>query len=131
MAWTHANTVLSSMLIWSSTKSSRGFRLDIPRGDELSREVLEIRRDDDLGTDLDGCGEHVAVLGVGELEPFDERLVSGDEAVRDGAIDQLAQAGELLRRDVRAVARQASECLVEDVLGPFCLYQTGPADADQ
>src|ERR1022692_1270228 len=70
-------------------------------------------------------------LGSGELKPIDERLVSGDEAVRDGAVDQLAQAGELLLRDVRAVARQGSECLVEDVFGPFCLYQADPADADQ
>ena len=69
-------------------------------------------------------------VGSGSLSPSMRGLVSGDEAVRDGAIDQLTQAGELLLRDVRAVARQASEGLVEDVLGPFCLYQAGPADAD-
>jgi hypothetical protein len=42
-------------------------------GEDLSREVLEVRRDDDLGAGLDGCGEHMAVLGVRELEPLDER----------------------------------------------------------
>jgi hypothetical protein len=31
----------------------------------------------------------------------------------------------------RAVAGQVPECFVEDVLGPFRLYQASPADADQ
>ena len=131
MAWTQANTALSSMLIWSKHEVVKGFRLDIPRGQVFSREVLEVRRDDDLGAGLDGRGEHVPVLRVRELEAIDERLISGNEAVRDGAVDQLAQAGELVLRDVRAVARQVPECLVEDVVGPFGLDQAGPADADQ
>ena len=69
--------------------------LDSERLEDIGREVLEVLRHDDLGMAANGGSQDVSVVGVRENKPFDERLVSGDEAVGDRFAHQLARPVEL------------------------------------
>ncbi len=75
---------------------------------------------------LDRGGEHVPVVGVGQVDRVDERLVAGDQAVADCLVHQLAGAGQLLRGEIGTVREEVVEDLVEDLVGPLRL-----GDADQ
>lgn len=55
-----------------------------------------VYRDDHLGTGTDRCGQYVPVIGVGQLERVDERLVVGDQAIPDGANHQRSRTCQAL-----------------------------------
>lgn len=80
---------------------------------------------------LDRGGEHVPVVGVGQVDRVDERLVAGDQAVADCLVHQLAGAGQLLRGEIGTVREEVVEDLVEDLVGPLRLDESGLGDADE
>ena len=92
--------------------------LDSERLEDIGREVLEVLRHDDLGMAANGGSQDVSVVGVRENKPFDERLVSGDEAVGDRFAHQLARPVELGSLEVRAAVENAADHLVECLVCP-------------
>ena len=104
---------------------------DIPLPEVGGWEVLQIAGDDDLRTGLDRRGQHVPVSWIGEFEPFDEGFVSGDEAVSDRLVHQLAKAVKLVRRDVRPVLLSARSISSRISLVHLACTRPAWADADQ
>jgi transposase len=98
---------------------------------EDQREVLQVVRHDHLRACLDRCREHVAVVGVRQVEGVDQGLVARHEAVAHRAIHQFARPGQPLRIEVRPVRRELAEDLIEDPVGPLRLDQSRLSDADQ
>ena len=95
------------------------------------REVLEVLGDDDLSVAAHGCRQDVSVVGVRENKPFDERLVSGDEAVGDRLAHQLACPFELGSLEVRAAVENAADHLVEYLVCPAGSEEPGLGESDQ
>src|ERR1700728_246478 len=92
----------------------RRLSLDVPWLKVLWREVPEVAGDDDLGAGLNGGGQHVAVLRVGQLQALDQRLVPGYKAVPDGLVHEPPEPVKLLGRDIGSVPPQRRGHLVED-----------------
>jgi integrase len=105
-------------------------RLDIPWRQVGLGEVL-VGGDYNLGTRLDGRSEHVPVIGIAQAQPFDERLVVTDQAVRQRGDHQLAQPAELFRRDVRSALADSGKSFVKDPVGPLRLHQACLRNAHQ
>lgn len=105
--------------------------LDSERLEDIGREVLEVLRHDDLGMAANGGSQDVSVVGVRENKPFDERLVSGDEAVGDRFAHQLACPVELGSLEVRAAVENAADHLVECLVCPAGSEGPGLGESDQ
>jgi hypothetical protein len=82
------------------------------------REVAKIGGDDHAGLASDRSRHDVPVIRVRKLDPVDECLVSGDEAVGSGTIHLLAHALERCGLDVWPVPEQASHPFPVDLGGP-------------
>ena len=67
------------------------------------REILQVVGNDHARLAADGGGEHVPVIGIGQIKIFDQTFVTGDQAVRHRKVHQLARPLNLLRRKVRPV----------------------------
>ncbi|GAB2654923.1 hypothetical protein GCM10027271_11690 [Saccharopolyspora gloriosae] len=80
---------------------------------------------------FDRRGQYVPVVGVGQGNRFDQRLVTCDQAVPDGSEHQLARALELARIEFRTIAPQVAERLVQDLIGPLGLHQSCLSQPDQ
>src|SRR5256886_13496418 len=73
---------------------------------------------------------NVAIVRVGQADRRDERLVTRDETVADGADHQDMRPVQLGWLQIRPVLLEAVENLVEDLFGPFRLDEPCLRDAD-
>lgn len=65
------------------------------------------------------------------MEPVNEFLVAGGEAVRDCVAHQLAGAGELRFGEVRSTSQDGADHLVEDVCAPVGAEHPGGGEPDE
>jgi hypothetical protein len=105
--------------------------LDISGFEGVGREVLDVVGDDHLGARPDGGREDVSIVGVGQLEGVDERLMADDETVTYRGDHQLPRPTNLQLGDVGASAPNGAERLVEDRLGPPRLDETRLREPDE
>lgn len=63
---------------------------------------------------MDRGGEHVPVIGVGQRQRFDQRLMPGHNRIRKGTAHRRSCALERRLGEVRALAENAPEAFVED-----------------
>lgn len=82
---------------------------------------MEVEGDDHLGARVDRGGEHVTVMGVGQLELVDLRQVTSHYAVSHSPAHQLAGPLEPGGVEVGPALGDASDHLVEDLFGPLRL----------
>lgn len=70
--------------------------IDLMRRHRFFREILQVEGHDRIGMPDDCAGEHVPVVGIGEVKGVDQVFVMFNEAVFDGIIHQLDGPGKLL-----------------------------------
>jgi hypothetical protein len=80
---------------------------------------------------LDRCGENVPVVGVGQVDDLDERLVVHDQHIPDRLVHQFPGAVQLDRVQVGTIALEVAKGLVEDPVRPLRLDEASLGDADQ
>lgn len=84
-------------------------RLDVPGRQRRLRKVLGVVRDDQLGVSLDRCGENVPVVGVGQVDDLDERLVVHDQHIPDRLVHQFPGAVQLDRVQVGTIELEVAK----------------------
>ena len=87
------------------------------------REIFQVESHDHVRPALDGCREHMPVIGVREHEPGKERFIPSNQRVRDGPIHEVPGAIEGGGTQVRA--------LREKVAGPLFMDRVRPSRAEQ
>src|SRR5262245_11927364 len=94
------------------------------------RKVVQVGSDKDVGAALDGHGEDMTVIGVGELEFCDALAVAGHQAVEDRGVHETPGPRQLLERNPFAF-RQVAHPFVLDLVRPFGLEEIGQGQTDQ
>lgn len=109
----------------------RVLRLHTKRSEAVGRKVLQVPCDDHLRAGADRGGNDVAVVQIREIQPFDQRLVSSHETVRNGGTHQVPRPFELFRDEIRALERQVAEHLIEDGFRPSAVEEARSSETDQ
>ena len=67
----------------------------------------------------DGCGDNVAVVGIGQGDGGHEILETGDQGVAHMGVHEAARAFQPLRAQVRTAAEQRTDPLLVDRQRPL------------
>src|SRR5262249_37907318 len=97
----------------------RMLRFDSPSIKRLGGEVLEIDRDNEIGTTLYCRGEDKAVIRVRQLEHIDELLEIGHDRVAHVRIHQIARSLELRARQIPSILENGPDPLLMHCVGPL------------
>ena len=85
--------------------------------------IAQLERDDKSCPAVNRSCQHMAVIGVGERQVRYERLLPGEEAIRDVQIHQATTTGKTCRRDLRPIGQNVSRPVIVDFIGLTCLEQ--------
>lgn len=88
--------------------------LEIEWEKSVRGEIFQIKGDDRLRARPNGRGDNVAVARIGQVDRVDQRLEANHHGGREGALHQIASAGQARRIELRARTRDASKALIED-----------------
>ena len=87
----------------------------------LLRKVLQVLRDDDIGSPPDCSRQNVSIIGVGKTQAIYHRLEAHDQCVREMPIHRLPGSLELIEAEVGSV--------IQHVPHPFFMDHGAPAGA--
>lgn len=73
---------------------------------------------------MNGRSQHVAVVGIGELQRGNEGLVAGDKGIESMLVHQLPGSLQLLTAEVRAHLEEVAYPLLVDCIRPGGTVET-------
>jgi hypothetical protein len=98
-------------------------RFDVEPGQDVRREIRQVKCDDYICAGPNRCGEHMPIILIGQRQPLNQVLVAGDETVPDLGVHQLSRPFELLWSEVRPVR--------QNVPDPFLMNPVRPSSSEQ
>ena len=101
--------------------------LDTKRGKSFGGEVVQVFGYDQIGTRGDRSSKYMAVIRIGEIKGFDERLVANDQAVLNVCIHHRARAREI-RLQLGTLAKNCPDPFVMNLIRPLGPIQIGKGE---
>lgn len=81
--------------------------------------ILQIVGDDDRRTSMTSCSKDMAVVRVWQVEPIDQVLMTGHEAIGGMLVHQVSLSLDLRAGEVGALGEQGTHPLLVDLRRPF------------
>jgi hypothetical protein len=106
-------------------------RFDAVGCERAVRKVFKIVGDDNIAAAHDGCGQDVTVVGIGQRERGNERLIARDKTVAHARVHEGARALEIGPLELRPVSQQRPYPFFMNIGRPFRAEEIGDGKLQQ
>jgi hypothetical protein len=104
-------------------KFIRVLRLDFKRRHNIHRKIPHARRDDHVGPLPDCPRQHVPVVRIWKMQPFDQIFIAGNKGIRRMLVHDHPRPLKFFTRAIGTVSQQGGN--------PFLVHAVRPSGAEQ